>query len=152
MKSEIKIIADNKKAFFDYDILKNYDAGIVLFGFEVKSVKLKRINLKGSFVVFKGSELYLLNADIPPYQPKNTPTDYDSKRSRKLLLHKSEIKELIGKSHEKGLTMVPLKVYTIRGKIKIEFGLARGKRKYEKREKIKKREAGREIERKMKSL
>lgn len=146
----MKPLTENRKAYFDYEILKTYVAGIVLFGFEVKSIKSGRMNLKGSFVVLKGSEFYLLNADIPPYQPKNTPANYESQRSRKLLLHKSEINELIGKSKEKGLTLVPLKVYTIRGKIKIEFGIARGKKKYEKREKIKERETEKEMERKLK--
>ncbi len=142
-----KTIAENKKAFFDYEILEKFDAGIVLLGHEVKSIKTGHINLTGSFVVPKFEELFLLNAYIPPYQPKNTPKDYEPSRSRKLLLRKSEIKSLIGKIRQKGLTLVPLKVYSLKGKIKLQFGIAKGRKKTDKREKIKKREFQREKER-----
>jgi len=166
-------ISVNRKAHFDYEILETYEAGIELFGFEVKSVKTGRLNLTGSFAVIhpvrsqipkefadakshrtssgvKGWEVWLLNAHIPAYQPKNAPPDYDPTRSRRLLLHKSEIKELIGKSAQKGLTIVPLKVYTKRNRIKILLGLARHKKKTDKRELIKRRETEREIERVLK--
>ncbi len=141
------IIATNKRAYFDYQILETYEAGVELLGFEVKSIKTGRINLAGSYAVIKDNQIWLLNADIPPYQPKNMPKDYDSKRTRRLLLKKSEIKNLIGRTQEKGLTLVPLKVYTKSktGKIKIEIGLAKSRRKADKRELIKKREAEREI-------
>jgi SsrA-binding protein len=140
------IIAANKRAYFDYQILETYEAGIELLGFEVKSVKTGRINLGGSYVIIRGGQTWLLNADIPPYQPKNIPKDYDSKRTRRLLLKKSEIKNLIGRTQE-GLTLVPLKVYTKgkTGKIKIEIGLAKSRKKADKRELIKKREAEREM-------
>jgi SsrA-binding protein len=137
----------NKKAYFDYEILETYEAGIELFGFEVKAVKTGRLNLTGSFAVIKDREVWLLNANTPAYQPKNAPADYNPNRSRKLLLHKSEIKELIGKSAQKGLTLVPLKVYTKHSRIKVLLGLAKHKKKTDKRELIKKREAERDIER-----
>ena len=144
------VLAENKKAFFDYEILETYQAGIVLNGQEVKSIKSGRMSLKGSFVVFKENEVFLLNAQVPPYQPNNIYGEYESSRSRKLLLKKAEINELIGKSHQKGLTMVPLKVYNHKGKVKLEFALCKGKRKADKREKIKNREADREIQRSLK--
>lgn len=143
------IIAANKRAYFDYEILETYEAGIELKGFEVKSVKNGRINLAGSYAIIRNNEIWLLNADIPAYQPKNAPIDYDSKRTRRLLLKKSEIKNLIGRIHEKGLTLTPLKVYTKdeTGKIKIEIGLAKSRKKANKRELIKKRDVEREIHR-----
>ena len=143
----MKILAENKKAYFNYQILEKLEAGISLIGQEVKSIKSRRINLAGSYVVLKNSEVFLIGANVPPYQPKNVPADYNPERSRKLLLKKSEIKYLIGKVKQKGLTLVPLRVYTKRGKIKLEFGVARGKKKVDKRELIKKREAEREIRR-----
>lgn len=143
-------IAVNRRAYFDYEILETYEAGIELFGFEVKAVKTGHINLAGSYAVIRNSEAWLLNATIPAYQPKNTPPDYDPTRSRRLLLHKSEIKELIGKAAQKGLTIVPLKVYTKRGRVKILVGLAKHRKKADKREVIKRREAEREIKRSLK--
>lgn len=143
----MRVISVNRRAFFDYEILETYEAGIELFGFEVKAVKTGHINLAGSYVVIKNGEAFLINATIPPYQPKNTPPDYDETRSRRLLLHKSEIKELIGKSAQKGLTLVPLRVYDKKSRVKLEFALARHKKKHDKRRVIKEREAEREIER-----
>lgn len=148
----MKILALNKRARYDYQILETFEAGLALYGFEVKSVKNGHLSLQGAYVVIKESEAYLLNATISSYQSKNTPPDYESTRSRKLLLHKKEIKYLIGKSQEKGLTLVPIQVYTKKDKIKLEFGVGRGKRKVDKRELIKKREAQREIERKIKEI
>ncbi len=143
------IISTNKRAYFDYEILKAYEAGIELFGFEVKAIKNGRMNLAGSYVVIRNEQAWLLNADIPPYQPENAPSDYDSKRTRRLLLKKEEIKELIGKTREKGLTLVPLKVYTKGRKnlIKIEIGIGKSRKKQDKREVIKKREVEKEIKR-----
>ena len=143
-------LAYNRKAGFDYEILETYEAGLVLRGFEVKAVKTGHMNLAGSFVVAKGSQMFLINAFIPPYQPKNTPSDYDPYRSRTLLLNRAEIASLTGKTKQKGLTLAPLKVYTKRGKIKLGFAVAKGKRKFDKREKIKSREEKRKIERAMK--
>ena len=146
----MKIIVENKKALFNYQILEKFKAGIVLIGQEVKAIKTGKITLRGSFVVLRGEEVFLIGANVPPYQPKNAPKDYQPQRSRKLLLKKAEIKQLIGKARQKGLTMVPLRVYTQRGKIKLEFGIAKGKRKVDKREQIKKREVEIEIRRTLK--
>ena len=146
----MKVLSENKKAYFNYEILEKFEAGLVLNGQEVKSIKSGRINLAGSYVVFKNDEAYLLNASIPPYQPKNAPPDYDPTRLRKLLLNKSEIKYLIGKSRETGLTLMPLKVYSKKGKIKLEFALAKGRKKKSKKELLKKRAIDREIERELK--
>lgn len=150
IKSDTMSIATNKKAFYEYEILEKYEAGLVLFGHEVKAIKTGHINLQGSYVVLKNEELFLLNAHIPPYQPKNTPADYDPYRSRKLLMRREEIKNLIGKIQQKGLTLMPINVYIKRGKIKLEFGLARGKKKADKRETIKKRDDKRRIEKALK--
>ncbi|KKQ40547.1 MAG: SsrA-binding protein [Parcubacteria group bacterium GW2011_GWD2_38_12] len=144
-------LAKNKKAYFDYEILETFNAGIVLRGFEAKAVKTGKINIAGSFVLIRGNQAYLLNSDIPPYQPQNTPSDYDSKRTRSLLLHKKELKRLIGLTQQKGLTLIPLRVYNARNLVKLEFGLCRGKKKYEKREAVKKRDVGREIRRHLNS-
>ena len=133
-------LTKNPRAKFDYHILEKFEAGIILFGHEVKAVKTNRISLKGSYVTIKRGEAWLINTQISPYQPKNTPPEYDQTRSRKLLLNKKEISSLIGKTKQKGLTLMPLRVYTKQNRIKLEFGLAKGKRKIDKREKIKKRE------------
>jgi len=146
----MKVLADNKKAYFNYQILEKFEAGMVLNGQEVKSIKSGRMSLKGSYVVLRDEQVYLIGANIPPYQPKNAPSDYESERSRKLLLNKSEIKHLIGKVKERGLTLMPLKVYTKNARIKLEFGVAKGRKKVDKRELIKKREAEREIRRTLK--
>lgn len=137
----------NRKAGFDYEFLEKYEAGLVLTGHEVKSAKKGHINLQGSYVVIRGEEAWLLNANIASFQPKNAPPDFDSLRSRKLLLHRHEIQSLIGQTQQKGLTLVPIRVYTKKAKIKLEFALARGKRKADKREKIVKREVKRDIDR-----
>jgi len=146
----MKVVAENKKAGFQYQILDKFEAGIVLNGQEVKSIKSGRASLKSAFVVFKQSEPYLINVHIPPYQPKNAPKNYDPTRPRKLLLKKKEIKYLIGKSQEKGLTLIPLRLYIKKGKIKVEIAIGKGKRKVDKREEIKKRDVEREIRRVLK--
>jgi SsrA-binding protein len=146
----IKIFAENKTAGFDVEILEKYQAGLVLNGQEVKSIRLGKMGLKGSYVVFKGNELFLVGANIPPYQPKNAPKDYNPERSRKLLLQKDEISRLMGKSKEKGLTLLPLIVYTNATKLKLEFGVAKRLKKFDKREKIKKADIKREIDRTLK--
>ena len=146
-----KIFAENKKAYFDYEILEKLEAGIVLIGQEVKSIRMNRLNLTGSYVVVdKNSEVFLVGANIPPYQPKNMPENYDPQHSRKLLLKKKEIQYLIGKSRQSGLTLIPLRVYTNDGKIKLEFCRAKGKKQFDKREKIERRELDREIQRALK--
>jgi len=147
----VKTLAKNKKAYYNYEILEKFEAGISLIGQEVKSLKTRGVNLAGNYVILKNSEVFWVGANIHPYQPKNAPPDYNPERWRKLLLKKSEIKYLIGKSKQKGLTLIPLKLYTTRsGKIKLEFALARGKKKFDKREQIKKREIERKIERVLK--
>ncbi len=143
----MRIFAENKKAYFKYKILEKIEAGIALIGQEVKSIKLGRINLTGSYVVVKNEEIYLIGCNVPAYQPKNAPKDYNSERSRKLLLKKSEIKQLIGKTQQKGLSLIPLKVYAKKGIIKIEFGIAKVLKKVDKREKIKKKDSERTIQR-----
>ena len=146
----MKILAENKKAYFNYEILEKFEAGISLIGQEVKSLKTRGVSLAGNYIVIKNSQVFWIGANIPPYQPKNLPPDYNPERSRKLLLKKSEIKYLIGKSKQKGLTLIPLRVYTKDGKIKIEFAIAKGKKKFDKRELIKKREIEKEIQRALK--
>lgn len=148
----MKNLVINRRAKYDYEILEIYEAGIALAGYEVKAIKTGKASLKGSYVVIKNSEVFLLNAYIAPYQPKNTPADYDPGRSRKLLLKKSEIKSLIGGLKQKGLTLMPIRLYTKKGRIKLKFGLAKGKRKIDKREKIKKREFERQKQRLLKGL
>ena len=145
----MSVLAENKKAYFNYEILEKFEAGIALIGQEVKSLKTRGVNLAGSYVIIKGEEAFWIGANIHPYQPKNTPSDYNPERSRKLLLKKSEIQYLIGKSRQRNLTLIPLKVYTRKGKIKLEFGVGRGKKKFDKRESIKKRDAEREIRREL---
>ncbi len=141
----------NRRAQFDYEILSTYEAGISLLGFEVKAVKAGRMTLAGAFAVIRGNEAWLLNASIPPYQVTNTPAAYDPLRTRRLLLHGREIKELIGSAAQKGLTIVPLKVYSKRGRLKLLLGLARHKKSADKREVLKRREADRDIQRELKS-
>jgi SsrA-binding protein len=145
----MKTYAINKRANYDYEILEKIEGGLVLAGYEVKSIKTGHISLKGSFVTVKGNELFLTNASIPAYQPANMPDNYDSTRPRKVLAHKSQIKSLIGKISQKGLTLVPIKVYSKHGLIKLEFGVGKGKRKIDKREDIKKREDNIKIKRVM---
>lgn len=146
----MSILLENKKIFFDYEILEKFEAGLVLVGWEVKSLKNKRGNLAGSRAIIRGGEIFLVGLDIPPYQPENIPKDFEKQRTIKLLLKKKEINSLEGKLAQKGLTMVPLKLYTKAGRIKTELALVKGKKKFEKREKIKKRETKREMERIMK--
>ena len=138
-------LAVNKRAHFDYEISDKYEAGLVLLGHEVKSVKTGHISLKGSFVTIKGNELYLTNANIPLYLRAGKTPNYDPSRPRKLLLKKSEIKHLIGKARTLGLTLAPIKIYTKKQLIKLEFGVGKGKKEYDKREKIKNREDKRKI-------
>jgi SsrA-binding protein len=138
-----KLFAANKKAFHDYFILDRLEAGLVLLGTEVKSIRESRINLKDSYAVIKQGEGYLLNCHISPYSHGNR-ENHDPTRPRKLLLHQKEIRKLIGKTQEKGLTLVPLRVYLRRGKIKVELGVARGKKLHDKRETERRKEMDRE--------
>jgi SsrA-binding protein len=142
--------AENRKMRFDYETLQKYEAGIELLGSEVKSVRGGHMSLEGAFVIVRGGEVFLINANIPPYQVKNTAIDYDQLRNRKLLLTKKEIVELAQSERNKSLTIVPISVYNKNRKIKIEIALVRGKKKHDKRETIKKRETDREIRREFK--
>lgn len=144
------IYAENRKVHFDYEILEKYEAGIVLSGAEVKSIRDGRMNLAGSHINFHDEEPYLIGATIAPYQPKNQPADYDPSQSRKLLITKKEISSLMGKIKQKGLTLAPLSVYNKGRRIKLEFALVKGKKKYDKRSSIAKRETDRNIDRAIK--
>ncbi len=142
-------IAKNKRAFYDYEILEKLEAGIILTGQETKSSKMGGINISGAYIIIRGNVAQLVGAHIIKYKYAGLLPGYDPTRTRKLLLSKKEINYLRGKSEEKGLTLLPLSVYTnSRGKIKVELGIGRGKRKFEKREVIKKRTAEREIRKK----
>jgi len=145
-----KILCENKKARHDYFIEETYEAGIALQGTEVKSLRLGKANLKDSYVQIEEQEALLHHTHISPY-PYGHQFNHDPERVRKLLLHKREIRRLTGKTHERGYTLVPLKIYLKNGKIKIEIGLAKGKTLYDKREVLKKRSAAREMEKVMKS-
>jgi len=139
--------AENKRAGFDYEILETFEAGLALSGIEVKSIAAGRASMAGSHVVVRGGEAFLVGADIPPYQAKNSPDNYDSSRTRKLLLNQKEIGALAGSASGNGLTIIPLKMYNKKGKVKLLIGLARSKKKGDKRESIKKRETERELHR-----
>lgn len=146
----MRIIAQNKKAHHDYEILERYEAGIVLQGSEIKSIREGRVNLKDSYAKVKDGELWLYDMHISPYD-KASFFNHDPLRPRKLLLHKSEIIRLIGKVNERGLTLIPLKIYiNDRGKAKIELALAKGKKLHDKRKAIAEKDLRRELERAMK--
>ena len=140
-----KDLVTNKKAYFDYEILEKFEAGIVLLGMEVKSLKQGKASIVGAYVVIKHYEAFLLNATISPYQPQNTPPDYKPQRTRKLLLKTKEIDYLSDKTKQQGLTLIPLRVYNKNSLIKVEIALVKGKKKFDKRETIKKRESQRKI-------
>lgn len=144
------VLIENRKAKFNYELREKLEAGIELLGFEVKSLRKKQGSLDGAYAIVRGGEAFLVNAFIPPYQPKNTPQNYDPRRVRKLLLTKKEIAELAGAESKKGLAIIPITMYNKGRKIKIGIAIARGKKKYDKRETIKRRETEREIKRTLK--
>lgn len=141
-----KLITNNKKAYFNYEILDTWEAGIVLKGHEVKSVKTGQINIRDAFVRIENGEAWLWNADITKYKYA-TLDKYDSTRSRKLLLSRKEIDTIAGKQKQAGLTLLALKIYLSRGKVKVEVGLGRGKKQHEKKEKLKERQENRDLHR-----
>ena len=145
-----KLVASNRKAFHNYFILDKLEAGIVLLGTEVKSIREGRINLKDSYGIVKDGAPYLVSCHISPYSHGNR-ENHDPTRTRKLLLHRKEIRKLIGKTQEKGLTLVPLRVYLVRGRVKVELGVARGKKDYDKRETERRKEVDRETRAAMKT-
>lgn len=140
-------LAQNKKAFHSYSIQDSIEAGLVLSGHEVKSARSGQVSLVGAYVTVRAGEAWLRNAYIGKYKQASNLEGYDENRERKLLLHKTEINRLVGKTKEKGLTLIPLELYTSRKRIKLKIGLARGKKQYDKREAIKKKETKRKIER-----
>ncbi len=142
--SDIKIICQNKKARHDYFIEDTYEAGMVLLGTEVKALRDGKSSLGDSYAVIQQGEIYLQNCHISPFTPAHQ-FNHDPLRKRKLLLHKKEIDKLIGKTREKGYSLIPLKLYFKDGKAKLELALAKGKRQYDKRQVIKKKESDREI-------
>ena len=145
----IKIITDNRRARHEYFILETYEAGIALTGTEVKSIRMGRVNIKDSYAMIHGGEVYIENMHISPYEQGNR-FNHEPLRRRKLLLHKREIRKLIGETMQKGLTLVPLKMYFSRGKVKIEIAVARGKKLYDKRHDLAEKDAKREIDRSLK--
>jgi SsrA-binding protein len=142
--------AENRKARFDYEILEKYEAGIELSGIEVKSIRAGRMSLDGAYIIVRGGEAYLINANITPFQINNTPKEYDPLKNRKILLTKKEISELAETEKNKSLTIVPMTVYNKNRKIKISIALVKGKKKYDKRETEKKRDTDRDIRREYK--
>jgi SsrA-binding protein len=142
----IKLVCRNRKAYFEYHIDDLYEAGLVLQGTEVKSLRLGKANIQDSFARFRDGEVFLLNAHISPY-PHAAGENHDPTRPRKLLLHRREMKRLMGKLTERGYTLIPLKLYFKNEHAKIELGLAKGKKKFDKRETIRRREEQRELER-----
>jgi len=142
----IKIICKNRKAFFNFEVEDTFEAGIALLGSEVKSLRAGRVNLSDSYAKVIDGELFLVDAHISPYEQANR-QNHDPLRQRKLLMHAREIRKLMGKIAERGYSLVPLKLYFKNGKVKVELGLAKGKKSYDKREAIRKKDERRELER-----
>ena len=138
---------ENKKAHFNYEILEKIEAGIELLGFEVKSVKKNQGSLEGAYVIVRGGEAYVMNLFLPPYQENNTPSDYEPRRNRRLILSKKEIKKLAEVELGRGLTIVPISLYNKGNLIKVSIAVVRGKKKFDKREATKKRETDRTVRR-----
>lgn len=145
-----KLITDNRQARFLYEILETYEAGISLLGTEVKSIRQGKVNLQDGYVIIRQGEAWLLNAHISPYQRSGDYFNHDPKRTRKLLLHRKEINKLIGAVEQKGLTLVPLKMYFKSGRVKVLFGLAKGKKLHDKRDTLKRRQDERDMARALK--
>ncbi len=149
MPEDFKTVATNRKAYHDYHIEETHEVGIVLTGTEIKSVRAGSVNLKDAYAQVKNGEMWLFNVHISPYEPASR-ENVDPERTRKLLLHRNEINRLMGKVQEKGLTIIPLRMYLKKNRAKIELALVRGKRQYDKRESIAKRDSDREIQRALK--
>jgi SsrA-binding protein len=148
----MKTIAVNRRASHDYTFIETYEAGLVLSGQEVKSVKNGGVSLRGSFITFSGNEAFLTNAHINPYKQANVPDSYDPTQPRKILLKRNEIDKILGKKQSRGLTIIPLKIYVKkRGLIKISIALAQGKKLYDKRQSIKVKEYKRRIQRNLRN-
>lgn len=149
MAPGLKILVENRKAWHDYEILESLEAGLVLTGTEIKALRAGKGNLRDSYARVDGGEVIVHNMHVSPYDQGNR-ANVDPLRPRKALLHREEIRRLVGKTREKGLTLIPLKIYLSQGRAKLELGLARGKRQYDKREAITEREVARERERALK--
>lgn len=145
-----KIVSDNRQARFQYEILEVYEAGIELKGTEVKSIRAGKVNLRDGFALIRNGEALLLNVQISPHQTTNQVFNHDPRRTRRLLLHKDEIRKLTGKVEQQGLTLVPLKMYLKRGWVKVDIGLVRGKKLHDKREDVRRREDQRNMQRALK--
>jgi len=143
-------IAENRKAYHDFHLLETFEAGLVLLGTEVKAIREGRVNLRDSFARVEDGEVFLYNVNISPYSHRGY-ADHEPLRRRKLLLHRTEIRKLIGRTVEKGMTLVPLRLYFKDGRVKVAISLAKGKKEYDKRETIKRREADRETRAAIKS-
>jgi SsrA-binding protein len=150
MSESYKIVTDNRQARFQFEILETYEAGIELVGTEVKSIRGGKVNLRDGFARIRNGEVMLMNVHISPHQTTNQVFNHDPRRTRKLLLHRQEIRKLIGKVEQKGLTLIPLKMYLKGGWVKVDLGLARGKKLHDKRDDLKQRQDKREMERAMK--
>ena len=142
-----KVVSDNRQARFRYEILETYEAGIELKGTEVKSIRDGKANLRDGYALIRGGEAWLLNVHISPYEQSSDYFNHDPRRTRRLLLHKKEIRKLIGKVEQEGLTLVPLKMYMKRGLVKITIALGKGKKLHDKRESLKERQDKREMAR-----
>lgn len=150
-KSEsFKIVSDNRQARHEYEILETYEAGIELRGTEVKSIRAGKVNLRDGFALVRDGEVFLLNVHVSPHETTNQVFNHDPRRTRKLLLHRQEIRKLIGKVEQQGLTLVPLKMYLKKGRVKVDLALVRGKKLHDKREDLKRRQDQRDMERAMK--
>lgn len=146
-----KIMADNRQARFTYEILDSYEAGVALQGTEVKSIRAGKVNLRDGYAQVKNGEVWLLNVHISPHDMTNQAYNHEPRRPRRLLLHKAEIRKLIGKVEEKGLTLVPMKLYLKKGRVKVNIAIGRGKKLHDKRESLKKKQEKRDIARMMKN-
>ncbi|MEM1238220.1 MAG: SsrA-binding protein SmpB [Cyanobacteria bacterium P01_H01_bin.26] len=146
-----KVMADNRQARFTYEILDSYEAGVALKGTEVKSIRAGKVNLRDGYAQVKNGEVWLLNVHISPHNMTNQVYNHEPRRPRRLLLHKAEIRKLIGKVEEKGLTLVPLKLYLKKGRVKVNIAIGRGKKLHDKRESLKQKQEKRDIARMMKN-
>ncbi len=146
-----KIISDNRQARFQYEILETYEAGIQLVGTEVKSIRAGKVNLRDGFALVRNGEVLLLNVHVSPHHTTSQIFNHDPRRTRKLLLRKDEIRKLVGKVEQQGLTLVPLKMYLKRGWVKVDIGLARGKKLHDKRDDMRKRQDQRDMQRALKN-
>jgi SsrA-binding protein len=146
-----KVVSDNRRARYLYEILETYEAGIQLTGTEVKSIRAGKVNLQDGYALIRNGEAWLINVHISPYTASGQYFNHEPRRTRKLLLHRQEIRKLIGKVEQQGLTLVPLKMYLKRGWVKVSIGLAKGKKLHDKRDDLKKRQDQREMQRAMKN-